>query len=174
MTVFIISYFTNYILLKKGNSTIYLLVIWRFIHLIYSASLIVLAWCSSYHYCTTSFNKVWTQVSLKVPGTLEICENLWEPWSRLEIKIKAIHRSTIPLLILAHYIIRPDDLWELRNAAGPQRDMDIQLLSWPAITLYHSQLPLSFEVWINCKFLEILLLKMFRKLTKVELTSNSG
>ena len=62
MTVFIISYFTNYIILKKENSTVYLLVIWRFIHLIYSASHIVLPWCSGYHYRTTSFNKVWTQV----------------------------------------------------------------------------------------------------------------
>ena len=63
-------------------------------------SLTVTPWCSNYQYCTTSFNKVWTQVLHRFKsfyGVSEICdvENFWQ-WSQLlEIKLNAFLRSTI-------------------------------------------------------------------------------
>ena len=47
--------------------------------------------CSSYHYCTTSFNKAWTR------GVSDISddEDLWR-WSRLEIRLNVFRHSTIP------------------------------------------------------------------------------
>ena len=49
-------------------------------------------WCSGYHYCTTSFNKV--SNSAQAQTVLEICdgENLWQ-WFRLEIRRK--HLSSV-------------------------------------------------------------------------------
>ena len=53
-------------------------------------------WCSGYHYCTTSFNKAWSQV--------QICSqhlgdsqwwDLWQ-WLLLEIRLNAFRWSTIP------------------------------------------------------------------------------
>ena len=58
---------------------------------------LVTPWCSSYHYFTTSFNKVWTQVLRRFISCSRIVdadENLWQ-WSRLEIRLNAFLRSTI-------------------------------------------------------------------------------
>ena len=67
---------------------------------------ILLVWTSppvssDYHYCTTSFNKVWIQVlcmfksySLHVMPEIWDVENLWE-WCQLEIMLNAPRRSNI-------------------------------------------------------------------------------
>ena len=62
---------------------------------------------SGYQYCTTSFNKIWTQIMRKfklcvgsnpVRGVSKICdgENLWKPsWPEIRLK-NAFCRSTVP------------------------------------------------------------------------------
>ena len=77
------------------------------------------------------------------PGTSEIRngENLWQ-WFQLEITIKTFRHSTIPqpfrhhsMWISAHYVVRPNVHWELRDKYGPQKDSVIPLMSWRAITV---------------------------------------
>ena len=53
--------------------------------------------CSGYHYCTTLFNKAWTQVlhRLKSCSENQDAEDLWQ-WSCLEIKLNTFRRSTTP------------------------------------------------------------------------------
>ena len=60
----------------------------------------VAPWCSGYRYSITSFNKASAQVLHSFKSCLRmsvICdiENLWQ-WFRLEIRLNAFHRSTIP------------------------------------------------------------------------------
>ena len=75
--------------------------------------------CSGYHYCTTSFNKAWTQVLRRFKSCCvsEICdgEDLWQ-WSRLEIRLYTFCRSTIPqkqLTIIAFRILSNIHDWDL-------------------------------------------------------------
>ena len=67
-------------------------------------------WYSGYHYCTTSFNKPELRFcagSRPARGVSEIRngENLWQ-WSRLEIRLNAFRRSTIPQKQFIIIIIR--------------------------------------------------------------------
>ena len=57
-------------------------------------------WCSGYQYCTTSFNKAWTQVLCRLKSCSQRVEDshsedLWQ-WSRLEIRLSAFRWSAIP------------------------------------------------------------------------------
>ena len=66
-----------------------------------SSSYHVAPWCSGYHYCTTSFNKAWTQVLRRFkPSSRRIGDSCdgedLRKWSRLEIRLIAFRRSTIP------------------------------------------------------------------------------
>ena len=72
---FIIFTFRNYFTLCKIKSRI-----WR-------------PWCSSYHYCTTSFNKAWTPA--RDLSEIRDGKDLWQR-SPLEIRLNAFRRSTIP------------------------------------------------------------------------------
>ena len=60
----------------------------------------VALWCSGYHYCTTSFNKAWTQVLHRFKSCLRhVRDSRW--WGsltmvRLEIRLNAFCRSTRP------------------------------------------------------------------------------
>ena len=83
----------------------------------YIMAYIVVPWCSSYHYCTTSF----CTGSNTAHGMLDIHdgEDLWQwswQWSWLEIRLNAFCQSTIPqkqsiiitfvfFLILRHQVL---------------------------------------------------------------------
>ena len=61
----------------------------------------VALWCSGYHYCTTSFNKVWTQVLRRFKSCSQHVGDLrwWGSLTmvpRLEIRLSAFRQSTIP------------------------------------------------------------------------------
>ena len=47
------------------------------------------SWCSNYHYCTASFNKVWTQVLHRLRSCLWHVQGLiwWEIWQRSDSDI---------------------------------------------------------------------------------------
>ena len=65
---------------------------WAFIH---NLTLFVVPWCSGYHYCTTSFNKAWTQVLRRFKSCLWCVGDLrW--WGSLKIRLNAFRWSTIP------------------------------------------------------------------------------
>ena len=57
-------------------------------------------WCSGYHYCTTSFNKAWTQVLRRFkPCSQRFGHSRWWgslPVVRLEIRLNAFRWSTAP------------------------------------------------------------------------------
>ena len=62
--------------------------------------IIAAPWWSGYHYCTTSFNKVWTQVLCRFQPTcsileIQVGEDLWQR-SWLEIRLNVFHWSIIP------------------------------------------------------------------------------
>ena len=64
---------------------------------------IVVPRCSAYHYCTSSFNKVWTQALRRFKSCLGRVD-LWQ-WSQLEIRLNVFRRSTIPqkqFIIIKH------------------------------------------------------------------------
>ena len=73
----------------------------------------VAPWCSSYHYCTTSFNKAWTQVLCGFKSCSQCVgdhygEDLWQ-WSRLEMRLNPFHQSTIPqkqFIIIHHWFAK--------------------------------------------------------------------
>ena len=57
-------------------------------------------WCSGYHYCTTSFNKAWSQVLRRFKSCSQHFGDsqwwdLWQ-WLLLEIRLNAFRWSTIP------------------------------------------------------------------------------
>ena len=74
-------------------------------------------WCSGYHYCTTSFNKAWTQVLRRFKScSPRVGDSRW--WgsltmSRLEIRLNAFRRSTIPQKQII-IIINVTDFWSLQ------------------------------------------------------------
>ena len=81
--------------------------------LIQCMDLVVVVWCSGYHYCTTLFNKAWTQV-LRKHKFCSRCvgySRWWGLWqrSRLEIRLNAFRRSTVQrklfiiIIIYHHY-----------------------------------------------------------------------
>ena len=60
----------------------------------------VVPWCSGYDYCTTSFNKPWTQVLCRFKPCLRhvgglLWWDLWQ-WPWLEIRLSTFRQSTIP------------------------------------------------------------------------------
>ena len=70
----------------------------------------VASWCSGYHYCTTSFNKAWTQVLRRFDparGVSEIRggEDLWQ-CSLLEIRLNTFRRSPFVIPQKQFIIIR--------------------------------------------------------------------
>ena len=80
----------------------------------------VVLWCGGYHYCTTSFNKAWTQVMHRFNSCLRhVRDSQWWQWSQLEIRLNAFCWSTIPhKQIIKIIIIIMDWRWEnlpLRN-----------------------------------------------------------
>ena len=68
-----------------------------FVNLVYNC---VAPWCSGYHYCTTSFSKVWTQILRRFkPCLIYDGKNLWQ-WSRLKIRRKhlsSVNHTTIAI-----------------------------------------------------------------------------
>ena len=66
-------------------------------------------WCSGCDYCTTCFNKVWTQVLCRFKSCLWHVRDsrwwdLWQ-WSQLEIKLNAFRQPIIPQKQLIIFII---------------------------------------------------------------------
>ena len=67
----------------------------RFSFIFFPFFFYVAPWCSGYRYCTTSFNKAWTQVLRRFKPCLPRIGDFWQ-WSRLEIRLNAFRWSTIP------------------------------------------------------------------------------
>ena len=75
------------------------------------SSSLVAPWCSFYQNCTDSFNKAWSQVLRRLKSRSQRVgdgEDLWQ-WFRLEIRLHAFLRSTIPekqfIIIIIIFII---------------------------------------------------------------------
>ena len=92
------------------------------------AQLIKAPWRSGYHYCTTSFKKVWTQAlrrfkscSPRVRDSRWWRRDLWQ-WSWLEIKLNVFCQSTIPqkkiiitiIVIITSFHYIPYVMWKLK------------------------------------------------------------
>ena len=90
----------------------------------------VAPWCSGYHYCTTSLIKAWTQVLRRFNPARSVSEirdgeDLWQ-WSRLEIRLNAFRRSTIPqkqfifIIIISHTSINKQLAGNLNASVASQ------------------------------------------------------
>ena len=105
-----------------------------------------------YHYCTTSFKLElrFCSVSCPVHGVSEIrdSEDLWQ-WSRLEVKLNAFRRSTIPqkqfiiIIVIIKYILTPPVMY------SEQLSVLHWIIQWYQKITFHNVF--SFKKILTCR-----------------------
>ena len=94
--------------------------------LIQCMDLVVVVWCSGYHYCTTLFNKVWTQV-LRKHKFCSRCVGYWRWWGSLTMvlagnkakRLSSVNRTTKTI----HHHHHLSSLWRRATSSLASRDM---------------------------------------------------
>ena len=103
--------------------------------------------CNGYHYCTTSFNKAWTQVPIRFKSCSRRVRDSWWwrfwQWPRLEIRLNAFRRSTI---------IQNNSA----SSSSPPNDKRYVILKDLALSLYS-----GFKLWNENTFLQSTYLNRF-------------